>query len=142
MTLLHHCSIYCTSVNKSLPIYLAFLGPLGFKVARDFGKAPDGEMNGAALGLEGNPPEILLLRAQPTVRGKAVSTSTHLAWGVPSKDVADRSHQDALYVSSRILHFCRLKLCVRAAGATDNGAPGLRKYLPGYYGEYGVMSSM
>jgi hypothetical protein len=98
MTLLRHYGIYCSSVNKSLPIYLAFLGPLGYKVMRDFGKASesDDEMIGVALGLEGNPPEFWLFRAQPTIRGKEVSTSTHLAWGVPNKDVADRCHQAAL----------------------------------------------
>ena|ERR1700733_7399840 len=105
MTLLHHYGIYCASVNKSLPIYLAFLGPLGFKVVRDFGESSDGEKVGVALGAEGNRPELWLFRAQPTVRGKEVSTSTHLAYSVPSKDVVDQCHQAALsvFVYSRSL---------------------------------------
>jgi len=119
MTCLRHYGIYCTSVNKSLPIYRALLEPLGLKVVKDFGETPDGEKIGVALGVEGNPPELWLFRAQPAIRGKEVSTSTHLAYGVPSKDVVDQCHQAALL-----------------AGATDNGPPGLRKYTAGYYAAF------
>jgi len=142
MTLLHHYGIYCTSVNKSLPIYLAFLGPLGFKVVRDFGESSDSEKIGVALGAEANRPELWLFRAQPTVRGKEVSTSTHLAYSVPSKDVVDQCHQAALSVfaySRSLTSKLSEPFLNRSAGATDNGAPGLRKYMPGYYGELEVM---
>lgn len=109
MTLLHHYGVYCTSVKKSLPIYLAFLGPLGFKVVKDFGETPDGEKIGVALGVEGGPPELWLFRAQPGIRGKEVSTSTHLAYRVPKKDVVDQSHQAAVSVFALYPYPHRLK---------------------------------
>ena len=82
--------------------------PLGLSVLKDF--------PGAAAGFGTDGHAAFWIEAQ----GRPVQGRLHIAFTADSREVVDAFHAAAL-----------------AAGATDNGAPGVRKsYHPNYYGAY------
>jgi catechol 2,3-dioxygenase-like lactoylglutathione lyase family enzyme len=104
---LDHLNLYVEDVARSREFYLRVLSPFGYRLVRDFG--PD------AAGLGTLDDAILgLVRAQPGFPG------AHLAFSVATHGEVERFHAAAL-----------------AAGARDDGAPGLRPhYHPDCYAAF------
>jgi catechol 2,3-dioxygenase-like lactoylglutathione lyase family enzyme len=104
---LDHLNLYVEDVARSRDFYLRVLAPFGYRLVRDFGA------DAAGLGTL-NYAILGLVRAQPGFPG------AHLAFSVTTHGEVERFHAAAL-----------------AAGARDNGAPGLRAhYHPDYYAAF------
>lgn len=104
---LDHLSLYVKNVTVSRTFYEAVLLPNGWKLVRDFGEIAVG------FGHE-NYAELALVREKTRIQ------SSHLAFKVDN-----RSAVDSLYLSAI------------EAGASDNGAPGLRPhYHESYYAAF------
>jgi catechol 2,3-dioxygenase-like lactoylglutathione lyase family enzyme len=93
---LDHLNLYVEDVARSREFYLSVLAPFGYRLVRDFGE------DAAGLGTL-NTAILDLVRAQPGF------PATHLAFAVTTHGEVERFHAAAL-----------------AAGARDDGAPGLR----------------
>ena len=103
-----HLTIGVSDLERSRAFYVAALEPLGFGVLHD--DRPD--VPEIAFGPEDI--DDFCISAQHAV-GR-----THVAFAADSREQVDAFHAAAL-----------------AAGATDNGAPGIRPdYSPGYYGAF------
>jgi catechol 2,3-dioxygenase-like lactoylglutathione lyase family enzyme len=109
--MLDHIGLEVSDFGRSKAFYEAALEPLGIRLLMEF------ERN-AGFGKEtehGPKPYFWI-----DDHGGATVGGTHVAFGVRSSEQVDAFHAAAL-----------------AAGATDNGAPGLRpQYHPGYYGAF------
>ncbi len=104
---LDHTSIYVKDVNLSRTFYEAVLIPFGYSVVREFGEV--------AVGFGDKNYAVLAI-----VRKKGTIQATHVAFSV-----ADRSDVDRFYSIAM------------AAGASDNGAPGVRPhYHENYYAAF------
>jgi len=130
---LHHTQFGVTSLSASKTFYLAALAPLGYKEIFNFGDKQIG------LGANGKPD---LWLKDVGADGLAVK-GLHLAFAAESRQVVDEFYQAALYViSSLIIEELTLNksltifLVYRKAGAKDNGPPGERNYVPGYYAAF------
>ncbi len=104
-----HVQIKVKDLAQSRPFYEAVLGSLGYQVVF--------EIPGVVVGFGTNPHDMFEV-AQST-EDSPVSKSTHVAFTAKSEDTVRAFHTSAL-----------------AQGATDNGAPGLRDYEPGYYATF------
>ncbi len=105
--MIDHVKLFVSDYQRSRTFYLAALMPLGYSIIRE----PEGL--GAGFGRDRS--ELWLA---PCTDGHA--TRTHVALGVESAGEVDAFHVAAL-----------------AAGASDNGGPGLRpEYHPCYYGAF------
>jgi catechol 2,3-dioxygenase-like lactoylglutathione lyase family enzyme len=94
--------------ERSKSFYEQVLAPLGFKVIKDF--------PGAAAGFGRDGHAAFWIEAH----GRPVQGRLHIAFAAENRAAVDAFHAAAL-----------------AAGATDNGAPGVRPiYHPNYYGGY------
>jgi len=103
-----HVGFAVSDYATSKAFYAKALAPLGFTLLLE----PAGEA--AGFGTEGKPSFWIEAQGRP-VRGRL-----HIALAADSRDAVDAFHAAAL-----------------EAGATDNGAPGLRPiYHPNYYGAY------
>jgi len=100
---LDHLNLYVKDVNLSRVFYEAVLVPFGYTIVRDFGEV--------AIGFGNKDYAILAL-----VRQTETIQKTHLAFKVANRSDVDRFHLIAI-----------------EAGATDNGAPGVR---PNYHENY------
>ncbi|WP_341988728.1 VOC family protein [Azorhizobium sp. AG788] len=111
--MLDHIGLTVSDFARSKAFYLAALAPLGIKVAMEVSAAETGGYVGAGFGDAGKPYFWIGADGKPAGHG-------HVAFAAP-----DRATVDAFYAAAL------------AAGATDNGAPGLRAhYHPTYYGAF------
>lgn len=110
--MLDHVGISVRDVARSRAFYLAALAPLGYGIVMEVGD--DGKGGSTYVGFGAGKPEFWIgIGATPTVH-------THIAF-----TAKDRAAVDAFYAAAL------------AAGARDNGPPGLRPhYHPHYYGAF------
>jgi len=110
-----HLSLGTVDLDRARRFYDAVLEPLGIKRLYD-----DGGMLGYG---EGEHPELWLSEPEPADRrGLGPSAGFHVCLKAGSRRAVDAFHRAAL-----------------AAGARDNGAPGLRPhYSPTYYGAFAI----
>jgi catechol 2,3-dioxygenase-like lactoylglutathione lyase family enzyme len=107
--MIDHLSTAVTDITKARAFYDAVLSTLGA------GRLISFEREGIRIsgyGREGKPSFWIVERAGE----KAAPSQGHLAFGAPNRPAVDAFYETAL-----------------AAGATDNGAPGLR---PHYHADY------
>lgn len=115
-----HLNIGVSDAERSKAFYAAALAPLGLTLLYSIppeGAEPGGEQAkvGGTLhgfGVEHKP----LFWILGNVR---VGQGTHIAFTAGTRDQVDQFHAAAI-----------------AAGATDNGPPGIRRYHPDYYGAF------
>ena len=109
LAIIDHIGITVADYARAKAFYEAALAPLGLAVMMDF---PGG---GAACGFGRDGKPAFWISA-----GAKVSPPLHIAFAAPSREAVDAFYKAAL-----------------AAGAADNGAPGVRKhYHPSYYGAF------
>ncbi len=109
ITILDHVGICVTDFERSKAFYQVALAPLGLGIRMEF------PGTGSACGFgRGGKPAVWISG------GAKTSPRVHIAFAAPSREAVDEFHKAAL-----------------AAGATDNGAPGVREhYHPHYYGAF------
>ena len=106
--MLDHLGLDVTDYERSKAFYTQALAPLGIKLLIE----PIPGIGG--FGHEGKPYFWI------GNRGRAAQTGVHVAFGVDTRDTVDAFHAAAM-----------------AAGAADNGGPGVREvYHPDYYGAF------
>lgn len=114
--MIDHLTLLVSDYARSRDFYLKALAPLGYALVMELTREqiPDLPMP-ATCGLGvGNKPDLWLRPADGPI------APFHLALATNRRAVVDAFHAAAL-----------------AAGATDNGPPGLRpQYHPGYYGAF------
>lgn len=128
---LNHIQLIVSSLPEAKKFYLAALAPLGYKEYY--------AVEGVVVGLAdaNGAPDLWL----GPVKGPEDSPTKglHLAFTAHSREVVDQFHAAALYVCRRsfegLTYSIVFNLC-RKEGAKDNGAPGVRNYVPGYYAAY------
>ncbi|KAF8957591.1 glyoxalase/bleomycin resistance protein/dioxygenase [Flammula alnicola] len=107
---LHHVQFVSSSLSEAKKFYLAALAPLGYEQFYEV----EGTVVG--LGVKGVP-DFWLRNVKgpddPPTKG------LHLAFKAESREVVDKFYEAAL-----------------KAGAKDNGPPGVRDYVPGYYAAF------
>ena len=119
--MLDHVNIRVADYDRSKKFYEAALAPLGYKLAM--------EVDSGAGFRRGFIPDFWIKQGVPSGSGAPTEVSGLAGCGGPAVHVAfasdDRSTVDAFYRAAL------------AAGARDNGAPGLRpNYHPNYYGAF------
>ena len=107
--MIDHVSIYVTDPAAAAPLYAKALAPLGYELLMQF---PDATAPHAIGFGEKGKPDLWLIKGEPTQK-------QHVALRATSRSVIRAFYDAAL-----------------AAGAKDNGPPGLRDYHPGYYAAY------
>ena len=108
--MLDHLGLAVADFARSKAFYERALAPLGISVLME--PAP----GVAGLGEQHDQKPYFWI----ATRSGRPQTGVHVAFGVDTRDLVDAFHAAAL-----------------AAGATDNGAPGMRTiYHPNYYGAY------
>ncbi len=114
--MLDHITLRVRDLAATRRLYAAALAPLGYHIAYEAVHDGVGVL-GFAFELPGVGPKIdTWFVDQP----KPVSGATHLCWKAASRAEVDAFHAAAL-----------------AAGAADNGPPGVRAhYHPNYYGAF------
>lgn len=112
--MLDHVGIPVSDFARSRAFYDAVFAPLGYALVMEVGPERTGDGSSAAgFGRDGKPDFWIGDDGKPAVH-------THVAFVAASRAQVDAFHQAAL-----------------AAGARDNGAPGLRPhYHANYYGAY------
>ena len=117
MSTLDHIGITVTDFAASLAFYEKALAPLGINVVMKVGKEmTGGQYEGAGLG-KGQKPDFWIGAGGGK---KAAGSSTHVCFAAENRAAVDAFYQAAI-----------------AAGAKDNGAPGIRAhYHPNYYGAF------
>lgn len=114
--MIDHLTLRVPDVRRSIEFYRAALAPLGYELLR--------EMEFPGMGLVaafGKAPKPTLWLA-PATADHITPTGQHLALKAENRAQVDAFHAAAL-----------------AAGARDDGAPGLRaEYHPSYYGAFVV----
>ena len=119
--MLDHISIRVTDYDRSKKFYQAALAPLGYTLAM--------EADSGAGFRKGFIPDFWIKQGETISSGARAESTQLTGCGGPAVHVAfssdDRGTVDAFY------------LAALAAGARDNGAPGLRpNYHPNYYGAF------
>jgi catechol 2,3-dioxygenase-like lactoylglutathione lyase family enzyme len=111
---LDHISLSVSDFAAARAFYAAALAPLGISVQMEVGKAETGgAYEGAGFGAAGKP--FFWIGS-----GGRTAPPTHIAFAADSRAEVDAFYQAAI-----------------AAGAKDNGAPGIRAhYHPSYYGAF------
>ncbi len=110
--ILDHVGFPVTNYARSIKFYKAVLATLGITVMKEFSFAEDGSEGYAGFGRE---------RPQFWIgTGEALKGRLHVAFAAKTRDEVVAFYNAAI-----------------AAGATDNGAPGLRPhYHANYYGAF------
>ncbi|MBK9034252.1 MAG: VOC family protein [Myxococcales bacterium] len=107
--MIDHVSVYVTDPAAAAALYAKALAPLGYEVIMSF---PDATAP-VAVGLgEKGKPDLWLIKGDPTQK-------QHVAIRAATRSLVRKFYDEAL-----------------AAGARDNGAPGVRPYHPDYYGAF------
>ena len=110
--MLDHIGVHVSDYRASRDFYLKALAPLGIGLVMEITREQTGGYEGAGLGPQGKP-VFWISPGQP-------SPGLHLAF-----TAGDRAQVDAFYAAAM------------AAGAKDNGGPGLRPhYHPNYYAAF------
>lgn len=108
--MLDHIGLDVTDIARSRDFYVAALKPLGYAVVAE---EKDGDATVVLFGVNGQPDFVIADKDRP---GEA----NHVAFRAETRDQVDAFHAAAL-----------------AAGARDNGGPGLRdRYGPNYYAAF------
>ena len=109
--MIDHVSIYVTDPAAAAPLYAKALAPLGYQIIMQF---PDASAP-VAIGLgEKGKPDLWLIKGDPSAQKQ------HVALRAATRSVVRAFYDAAL-----------------AAGAKDNGAPGVRAmYHPHYFGAF------
>lgn len=112
--MLDHIGFPVANFETSKAFYTAVLAPLGYEVVLEITpEMTGGTDRHAGFGRDGRPQFWI-------GTGGSIEGRMHVAFAATSRAEVDAFHRAAL-----------------AAGATDNGAPGLRpQYHPGYYGAF------
>jgi catechol 2,3-dioxygenase-like lactoylglutathione lyase family enzyme len=114
--MIDHLTLVVSDYARSKSFYLAALEPLGYATVMELTRAQVPSLPCEAtigIGVAGKPDVWLRPSSDPI-------TTTHIALRADDRATVDAFHRAAL-----------------AAGATDNGAPGLRPhYHPNYYGAF------
>jgi catechol 2,3-dioxygenase-like lactoylglutathione lyase family enzyme len=112
--IIDHLGFGVADYERSKAFYLAALKPLGIDIAMEFPAEEAGSSHKACgFGRDGKP-EFWI------AAGDKAGSSIHIAFTAQSRGLVDAFYKAAL-----------------AAGATDNGAPGIRPhYHPNYYGAF------
>ena len=106
--MIHHASVYVSNYEKAKEFYAKALAPIAYEAVMDM---PQHKVVG--MGVKGAPDLWIVEKA-------AAPGGAHIALLVGDKSLVDAFHKSAL-----------------EAGATDNGAPGIRKeYSSDYYAAY------
>lgn len=112
--MLSHISFRVTNLEASVSFYLAALAPLSFKGVRFPTVVGLGQTDAA-----GTIPELWLRQYTPeTQNHQSKPTPVHVSFCVNDRILVDEFHAAGV-----------------AAGGTDNGGPGERSWMKGYYGE-------
>ncbi len=110
MSILDHVSLPVSDYARAREFYKQALAPLGIAAMMEYGEA-------GGFGRDGKPDFWI---AGPQGRSLPAIVPSHLAFATRSRAEVDAFYRAAL-----------------AAGARDNGAPGLRpQYHPNYYGAF------
>jgi catechol 2,3-dioxygenase-like lactoylglutathione lyase family enzyme len=113
--MIDHMSLVVSDYEKSKAFYLAALEPLGYELVMELSRKEIPNLpfdKGCGLGAHGKPD--LWLHPGASV------VPTHIAFRAATRDLVRDFHEAAL-----------------AAGARDNGPPGLREhYHPNYFGAF------
>ena len=116
--MLDHISIRVADYDRSKKFYAAALAPLGYTLAM--------EVHSGAGFRRGFIPDFWIKQGKPCSSGASAEAAgcggpaTHVAFASDDRNAVDAFYRAAL-----------------AAGARDNGAPGLRpNYHPNYYGAF------
>lgn len=124
MSVIDHLYVDVSDYERSKAFFARALAPLGIElvVERDrvagFGRTPKPELWIRWAQIE--PPDPCGSVTRQTPDGTSFIGPVHIAISASSRDAVDSFHQEAL-----------------AAGARDNGGPGLHpEYHPGYYGAF------
>jgi len=111
--MLDHLGFVVSNYERSLAFYKAALAPLGYGLVMEVPREVAGGDAHAGFGREGRPQFWI-------GTGQVPSGRLHVALSAGSRAQVDAFHAASL-----------------EAGATDNGAPGLRPhYHPNYYGSF------
>ena len=111
--MLDHVGLTVSDFARSKAFYAAALQPLSITLIMEVTAEETGADAHAGFGADGNP--FFWIGGGPQT-----GSAAHVAFTAPSRAVVEAFHRAAL-----------------AAGATDNGAPGLRPhYHPTYYGAF------
>jgi catechol 2,3-dioxygenase-like lactoylglutathione lyase family enzyme len=112
--MLDHLGFTVADYPRSRNFYARVLAPLGYGIVMDVTKEMSGGYEGCGFGPPGKP--AFWVGSGTGVPGRGM----HIAFVAKTRAEVDAFHAAAL-----------------AAGATDNGAPGLRpQYHPHYYGAF------
>ena len=120
--MLDHMTFRVTDIHRAKAFYSAVLAPLGYSVAYE------GQHGANILGFsypdssepDGKKADVWFIDGPSPYGGPPETAGCHLAWRAESRAQVDAFYRAAL-----------------AAGAKDNGAPGLRShYHPHYYGAF------
>lgn len=114
--MIDHLTIVVSDYERSMAFYTAALQPLGYETVIELSREQIPQLpvdKTIGLGVGGKP-DLWLRPSSETI------TPTHIAVRAKTRDAVDAFHRAAL-----------------AAGAKDNGAPGVRPhYHPSYYGAF------
>jgi catechol 2,3-dioxygenase-like lactoylglutathione lyase family enzyme len=112
--MIDHIGIQVADYDKARAFYTKALEPLGYKLMMEYTREQVPELGSPKLcGLGAEHPDFWLSQATP-------STPQHLAFRAKSRAAVDAFYAAAI-----------------AAGAKDNGPPGVRaQYHPHYYGAF------
>jgi catechol 2,3-dioxygenase-like lactoylglutathione lyase family enzyme len=111
--MLDHVGLPVADMDRSRAFYTKVLAVLGYELVMDVSEEMGGGTAHAGFGLPGKP-QFWISSGEPLV-GRL-----HLAFAAKDQDAVDRFYYAAI-----------------AAGASDNGPPGLRPhYHPNYYGAF------
>lgn len=114
--MLDHVGLPVSDFARSKAFYLRALAPLGIGLVMEVSAEQTGGSAHAGFG-DGGKPYFWISGGAPRMPGR-----THVAFAAATRAVVDAFHAAAL-----------------AAGATDNGAPGLRPhYHRDYYGAFAL----
>ncbi len=112
--LIDHVNLGVTDLDRSLPVYLAALEPLGPRVILH-PEAEQAESNTRMIGFGPAPGRPVFW----LIDGQKVGERTHIAFAAKNREAVDAFFEAAL-----------------EADASDNGGPGIRDYHPDYYGAF------
>ena len=120
--MLDHLGIDVGDIARSTDFYLRALAPLGYGIVMEVGAAETGRGAAVGFGVPGGKPEDFQ-SGKPSFwigEGERVGAHVHVAFLAKSRAGVDAFYRAAL-----------------AAGAMDNGPPGLRPhYHANYYGAF------
>jgi catechol 2,3-dioxygenase-like lactoylglutathione lyase family enzyme len=113
MSSIDHFSLPVSDLARAKAFYLTALAPLGISIVKTVPASLTGNFDYLGFGKNQKPDFWVAQKSK-------VTPALHIAFAAASRAEVDAFHAAAL-----------------AAGATDNGAPGVRAiYHPGYYGAF------